>query len=73
MEVAINTKIMAHDVAPESDWFKSSFSNDSGGACVEIASLTGKVGIRDSKNKLGPALVVPKAAWCSFVGLMLSE
>lgn len=74
MEVAINTKIMAPDVAPESAWFKSSYSNDTGGSCVEIAPLTGsQVGIRDSKDKAGPALVVPAAAWSSFVGLVRSS
>nr|WP_226995232.1 MULTISPECIES: DUF397 domain-containing protein [unclassified Streptomyces] len=68
----MNTKFTAPDVALESAWFKSSYSNDTGGACVEIAHLTNHVGIRDSKNKIGPALVVPAAAWTSFVGLMRS-
>ena len=75
MEVAaINTKttIRASDVAPEAAWFKSSYSNDTGGSCVEIAPLAGQVGIRDSKDKTGPALVVPTAAWSSFVGLVRS-
>ncbi|MFF3159096.1 DUF397 domain-containing protein [Streptomyces sp. NPDC057910] len=72
MEIAINTKITAPDVADESAWFKSSYSNDSGGNCIEIADLTGRVGIRDSKDKTGPALVVPAAAWSSFVGLARS-
>ncbi|MEW2634672.1 DUF397 domain-containing protein [Streptomyces sp. NPDC048389] len=58
---------MAPDVAEESAWFKSSYSNDSGGSCVEIADLTAQVGIRDSKDKQGPALVVPAGAWTSFV------
>ncbi|MFJ2560645.1 MULTISPECIES: DUF397 domain-containing protein [unclassified Streptomyces] len=37
--------------------------------CVEVAHLapTGHVGIRDSKRKAGPALVVPAAAWAEFV------
>ncbi|MFB6552151.1 DUF397 domain-containing protein [Streptomyces sp. NPDC056405] len=55
-------------MAPESAWFKSSYSNDSGGACVEVAGLAGEVGIRDSKDKAAPALVVPASAWSSFVG-----
>lgn len=63
---------MALDVAPEDDWFKSSYSNDTGGSCVEIADLDHQVGIRDSKKRNGPALVVPAAAWASFVGLMRS-
>ncbi|MGW6317562.1 DUF397 domain-containing protein [Streptomyces sp. NPDC055099] len=64
---------MSPDVAPESAWFKSSYSNDSGGSCVEIAELDSQVGIRDSKVKSGPALVVPAAAWSSFVELVRSQ
>lgn len=30
-------------------WRKSSRSNTSGGACVEVARLAGAIGIRDSK------------------------
>ncbi|MER7688711.1 DUF397 domain-containing protein [Streptomyces sp. NPDC097610] len=63
---------MAPDVAEESAWFKSSYSNDTGGSCVEIADLTSKVAIRDSKNPEGPALVVPLTAWSSFVELARS-
>ncbi|WP_447032640.1 DUF397 domain-containing protein [Streptomyces hypolithicus] len=54
-------------MAEESAWFKSSYSNDTGGSCVEIADLTSQVGIRDSKDKQGPALVVPRASWHTFV------
>ncbi|MFI7095442.1 DUF397 domain-containing protein [Streptomyces lydicus] len=71
MEVAINI-ITAPNAAPESAWFKSSYSNDTGGSCVEVADLTSHVGIRDSKDKSGPSLVVPAAAWSSFVGLVRS-
>ncbi len=68
MGIAINTNTASSDVAPESAWFKSSYSNDTGGACVEITDLASQVGIRDSKDKAGPALVVPAASWSSFVG-----
>lgn len=51
-------------------WFKSSYSDGSGNNCVEIASLGHAVGLRDSKNKLGPALVFSTEAWTSFVGLV---
>ena len=37
---------------------------------MEIADLTSQVGVRDSKDKTGPALVVPAAAWSSFVGMV---
>jgi hypothetical protein len=72
VDVAINTHSTAPDVAPESAWFKSSYSNDTGGSCVEIANLTSQVGIRDSKDKTGPALVVPATAWSSLVALVRS-
>lgn len=52
---------------PEDAWFKSSYSTQEAGACVEIANLTTAVGVRDSKNKTGPALLIPAAAWDAFV------
>ncbi|GAB3952524.1 DUF397 domain-containing protein [Streptomyces sparsus] len=67
MEDAITTHLTALDVAEEAAWYKSSYSNDQGGACVEIAALTGEVGIRDSKDRSGPALVVPASAWSAFI------
>ncbi|MEU1524943.1 DUF397 domain-containing protein [Nocardia rhamnosiphila] len=49
------------------EWFKSSFSGADKN-CVEVAFLAdGAVGIRDSKNPAGPALVVGPAAWDSFL------
>ncbi|MGG7574130.1 DUF397 domain-containing protein [Streptomyces sirii] len=71
MEVAINTKIMAPEVAPESAWFKSSYSNDTGGNCIEIADLTATrhagIAIRDSKNPSGPALLFDPASFADFI------
>ncbi|MEV6127335.1 DUF397 domain-containing protein [Streptomyces violaceusniger] len=63
------THRIASDTAPERAWFKSSYSEANGTACVEIAHLprTAQVGIRDSKDKGGPALVVPAGAWAEFV------
>ncbi|AQW48744.1 MULTISPECIES: DUF397 domain-containing protein [Streptomyces] len=63
---------MSSDVAPESVWFKSSYSEANGTACVEITHLphTAQVGIRDSKVKDGPALVVPAGAWAEFVAVV---
>lgn len=49
-------------------WRKSTRSNGSGGACVEVAAnLPGLVAVRDSKDPTGPALVFPPAAWRAFV------
>ncbi|GAA2263769.1 hypothetical protein GCM10010232_64610 [Streptomyces amakusaensis] len=69
MGVAINTHITALGVADESSWFKSSYSNATGGNCVEVAVLTSGIAIRDSKNKQGPALAVPAASWQAFLTL----
>ncbi|MEU6332353.1 DUF397 domain-containing protein [Streptomyces sp. NPDC047049] len=49
-------------------WRKSSYSNPNGGSCVEIADgFPGLVPVRDSKNPHGPALLIPRAAWNTFV------
>jgi hypothetical protein len=48
-------------------WRKSSYSNQDGGACVEVAhGFSGVVPVRDSKNP-GPTLVVRADAWRAFV------
>lgn len=47
-------------------WFKSSRSGG-GGDCVEVAWLGGgHVGVRDSKNPTGPALVFTPGEWDAF-------
>ncbi|MFP8943775.1 DUF397 domain-containing protein [Streptomyces fenghuangensis] len=49
-------------------WRKSSYSNQDGGACVEVAdNLPGTVPVRDSKNPHGPALAFAPDAWASFL------
>jgi hypothetical protein len=47
-------------------WFKSSRSRETS-ACVETAFLpAGHVGVRDSKDKTGPALVFEPSEWDAF-------
>ncbi|MFJ8045174.1 DUF397 domain-containing protein [Kitasatospora sp. NPDC096147] len=52
------------------DFRKSSYSGGSGGNCIEpavnLARSSGVVGVRDSKDPEGPALVFPAAAWAAF-------
>ncbi|MDG9683886.1 DUF397 domain-containing protein [Streptomyces sp. DH18] len=49
-------------------WRKSSYSNQDGGACVEVADgFTAVVPVRDSKNPSGPALTFAASGWSSFV------
>ncbi|NKY43403.1 DUF397 domain-containing protein [Nocardia cerradoensis] len=53
-------------------WFKSSRSTATR-ECVEVAFLEGgAVGVRDSKNPGGPALVFTPAEWDAFTGTMLN-
>ena len=49
-------------------WFKSSYSNDSGGNCLEVAPCPHTIHIRDSKNPDGPVLTVSDESWAAFVG-----
>ncbi|WP_328951749.1 DUF397 domain-containing protein [Streptomyces sp. NBC_00184] len=47
---------------------KSSYSNTSGGDCLEVADgHPGLVPVRDSKRPHGPVLLVDAAAWAPFV------
>ncbi|WP_306362608.1 DUF397 domain-containing protein [Nocardia sp. CC227C] len=46
-------------------WFKSAHSTGAK-ECVEISFLDGAVGVRDSKNPAGPALMFTTAAWARF-------
>lgn len=49
-------------------WRKSSYSNQEGGDCVEVADdFPGIVPVRDSKDSEGPVLVFPAAAWAAFI------
>lgn len=49
-------------------WHTSSRSSGNGGNCVEVAgNLPDMVGVRDSKDPTGPALVFTPAAWRAFV------
>ncbi|GAA5064324.1 DUF397 domain-containing protein [Nocardia callitridis] len=50
------------------EWFKSTRSGN-GHECVEVAHLaSGLVGVRDSKNPAGPALVFAPEQWDAFLG-----
>ncbi|QIS16802.1 MULTISPECIES: DUF397 domain-containing protein [Nocardia] len=50
----------------QANWFKSTRSGASKD-CVEVAFLSGdRVGVRDSKNPAGPALVFDRGEWDTF-------
>ncbi|MET8875516.1 DUF397 domain-containing protein [Nocardia sp. NPDC004604] len=54
----------------DAQWFKSSHSGGQN-ECVEVAWLqAGHVGVRDSKNPKGPALVFTSGEWDAFTAVM---
>ncbi|MBQ0895230.1 DUF397 domain-containing protein [Micromonospora sp. U56] len=48
------------------DWRTSTRSSGNGN-CVEVATVDGRVAVRDSKDRGGPALVFSSATWAAFV------
>lgn len=67
----MTTHANAHELAPEGAWFKSSYSDGEGLNCLEVADLTAHsaegIGVRDSKNPQGPALLLTLPAWTAFL------
>jgi Domain of unknown function (DUF397) len=56
------------NVDPEgATWRKSTYSNGSGGNCVEVADLPNGRAVRDSKHPQGPTLVFAPDQWHAFV------
>ncbi|MFC9394152.1 MULTISPECIES: DUF397 domain-containing protein [unclassified Streptomyces] len=53
-------------------WFKSSYSDDGGGNCIEVAHdhrpEGAAVHLRDSKVPDGPTLTVEPSSWSTFLG-----
>ncbi|MFF9090053.1 DUF397 domain-containing protein [Streptomyces sp. NPDC014991] len=50
-------------------WRRSSYSNQEGGNCVEVADgFPVVVPVRDSKAPHGPALCFGTASWGAFIG-----
>jgi len=51
------------------NWRKATYSGDSGGACVEVASAAGRVMVRDTTDRDGVTLAVTPAAWRRLVAM----
>jgi hypothetical protein len=47
------------------NWRKSSYSGNNGGDCVEVAA-SGRVLVRDTKDRAGAALAFTPQAWREF-------
>ncbi|KUF19730.1 DUF397 domain-containing protein [Streptomyces silvensis] len=53
-------------------WFKSTYSSEQGGECLELAPSLNPAGnltihIRDSKSPQGPTLHIAQATWTTFL------
>jgi hypothetical protein len=53
-------------------WRRSSFSNGSGGECVEVGGAGHAIVVRDSKDPDGPSLLVSPGAWADFTNRVAS-
>lgn len=51
----------------EAQWFKSSFSGNNGGGCVEVAFLPDAVAVRDTKDRALAPHRYAVGAWEAFV------
>ncbi|MGX1972840.1 DUF397 domain-containing protein [Streptomyces kronopolitis] len=51
----------------EPNWHKSSHSTDEGAQCVEVATASDSVLVRDSKNPDGPRLTIAPTTWAAFL------
>ncbi|MEV7063704.1 DUF397 domain-containing protein [Streptomyces collinus] len=48
-------------------WFKSSYSGNEGGECLEVAAAPGAVHVRDSKAPARAQLAFRRAEWAAFL------
>ncbi len=63
----MSTHPNALELAAEHAWFKSSYSDDQGGSCVEIAHVASvTIAVRDSKSPTGPALLLSPASFTAL-------
>jgi hypothetical protein len=56
------------------NWRKATYSGDSGGNCVEVASASGRIMIRDTKDRRhGPLLQIASQDWMRFTSSLRQE
>ena len=65
MEVAVESPDLR-----QAAWRKSSLSGD--GNCVEVATTSVAIGVRDSKDVVGPYLAFSPSAWSDFIDAVKS-
>jgi hypothetical protein len=56
---------------PAAAWRKSSYSGNDHGMCVELAAVSGVIGVRDSKQRGdGPVLEFGRSEMSAFLGVL---
>ncbi|MBK3580700.1 DUF397 domain-containing protein [Streptomyces sp. MBT65] len=63
MNTAARQPLPSDDLA----WFKSSYSSNEGGDCIEVAAHPAAIHVRDSKVSAGPILTVSPGTWTTFL------
>lgn len=63
----MNTAARQQYCSDDLSWRKSSYSGSEGGNCLEVATHSSSVHIRDSKAPHGPVLTVSPATWSEFL------
>ncbi|MGW1677888.1 DUF397 domain-containing protein [Saccharopolyspora sp. NPDC002376] len=58
--------MVEHRALANATWFKSSYSPTQN-ECVEVAMVSGVVGVRDTKDRDGGTLAFSSTAWADFV------
>ncbi|MGH3565527.1 MAG: DUF397 domain-containing protein [Pseudonocardia sp.] len=54
-------------LAAATDWHKASYSNGNDSGCVEVGTVPGLVGVRDTKlGDASPILAFTEAEWAAF-------
>ncbi|GAA3361232.1 hypothetical protein GCM10020366_44380 [Saccharopolyspora gregorii] len=53
-------------------WFTSSYTSNAA-ACVEVAMTASVVGVRDTKDRAGGTLVVPREQWRAFLHRIVGD
>ncbi|MEV6498506.1 DUF397 domain-containing protein [Streptomyces prunicolor] len=69
MNTAARQPLPSDDLA----WFKSSYSSNEGGDCIEVAAHPAAVHVRDSKVPAGGILTVSPSTWTEFLERVLGE
>ena len=64
---------MSFSDPPQARWRKSTHSGPDEGECIEVADLSGHIGIRDSKNPAAGHLTLTRQHFASLLAHLASQ